>query len=85
MPHGHIHISAFMTDRDYNFTHRINKFSFGGPSPGIVHPLEGDEKIADNSKFVLSCKMLEISQCDISNLIDNNNFSFRYDAVSIFC
>lgn len=52
VPHGHIHISAFMTDRDYNFTHRINRFSFGGPSPGIVHPLEGDEKIADNSKFV---------------------------------
>ena len=41
-----------MTDKHYNFTHRINKFSFGGPSPGIVHPLEGDEKIADNSKFV---------------------------------
>lgn len=51
LPQGHIHISAFMTDRDYNFTHRINRFSFGGPSPGIVHPLEGDEKIADNSKF----------------------------------
>jgi len=79
VPHGHIHISAFMTDRDYNFTHRINKFSFGGPSPGIVHPLEGDEKIADNSKFVLSCK----KQADILNLIDN--FSFRYDALSIFC
>lgn len=52
IPRGHIHISAFMTDKHYNFTHRINKFSFGGPSPGIVHPLEGDEKIADNSKFV---------------------------------
>jgi len=52
LPRGHIHISAFMTDRDYNFTHRINKFSFGGPSPGIVYPLEGDEKIADNSKFL---------------------------------
>lgn len=50
VPRGHIHISAFMTDRDYNFTHRINRFSFGGPSPGIVHPLEGDEKIADYSK-----------------------------------
>lgn len=51
IPRGHIHISAFMTDRDYNFTHRINKFSFGGPSPGTVHPLEGDEKIADNSEL----------------------------------
>lgn len=52
---GHIHILTFMTDKDYNFTHRINRFSFGGPSPGIIHPLEGDEKIADNSKFVFVC------------------------------
>ncbi|CAL7946585.1 unnamed protein product [Xylocopa violacea] len=36
IPRGHIHISAFMTDRDYNFTHRINKFSFGGPSPDMI-------------------------------------------------
>lgn len=48
LPRGHIHISAFMTDRDYNFTHRIHKFSFGDPSPGIVHPLEGDELITLN-------------------------------------
>lgn len=51
-----------MTDQDYNFTHRINRFSFGGPSPGIVHPLEGDEKIADNSKF-----------CDYKFVIIRNN------------
>ncbi|KAG8276085.1 Endoplasmic reticulum-Golgi intermediate compartment protein 2 [Homalodisca vitripennis] len=46
LPQGHIHMSAFMSDRDYNFTHRIHRFSFGDPSPGIIHPLEGDEKIA---------------------------------------
>ncbi|XP_019867900.1 endoplasmic reticulum-Golgi intermediate compartment protein 2 [Aethina tumida] len=46
LPRGHIHISAFMSDRDYNFSHRINRFSFGDPSPGIVHPLEGDEVIS---------------------------------------
>lgn len=49
LPRGHIHISAFMTERDYNFTHRINKLSFGEPSSGVIHPLEGDEKITDNS------------------------------------
>lgn len=38
-----------MTSRDYNFTHRINKFSFGEESPGIVQPLDGDEKIAEDS------------------------------------
>ncbi|KRT84312.1 hypothetical protein AMK59_1746 [Oryctes borbonicus] len=49
LPRGHIHISAFMSDKDYNFTHRINRFSFGDPSPGIVHPLEGDETIASQN------------------------------------
>ncbi|KAJ8940662.1 hypothetical protein NQ314_010638 [Rhamnusium bicolor] len=48
LPRGHVHISAFMSEKDYNFTHRVNKFSFGDPSPGIVHPLEGDEIISYN-------------------------------------
>lgn len=47
LPRGHVHINPFMSERDYNFSHRINKFSFGDPSPGIVHPLEGDELIGD--------------------------------------
>lgn len=51
LPRGHIHFSAFMSDTDYNFTHRINRLSFGDPSPGIVHPLEGDEYIANNRKY----------------------------------
>lgn len=51
-PRGHIHISAFMSESDYNFTHRINRFSFGDPSPGIVHPLEGDEYFADNGNML---------------------------------
>ncbi|GJQ67781.1 hypothetical protein Trydic_g16570 [Trypoxylus dichotomus] len=49
IPRGHIHISSFMSDKDYNFTHRINRFNFGDPSPGIVHPLEGDETIASEN------------------------------------
>ncbi|KAJ9599426.1 hypothetical protein L9F63_010095 [Diploptera punctata] len=52
LPRGHIHISAFMSESDYNFTHRINRFSFGDPSPGIVHPLEGDEKITNQNTML---------------------------------
>jgi len=74
VPHGHIHISAFMTDRDYNFTHRINRFSFGGPSPGIVHPLEGDEKIADNSKSAFYHEVLETSYDNMTFHIFNGFF-----------
>ncbi|XP_035217471.1 endoplasmic reticulum-Golgi intermediate compartment protein 2-like isoform X2 [Stegodyphus dumicola] len=43
---GHAHISAFLKDSDYNFSHRIERFSFGEPSAGIFDPLEGDEKTA---------------------------------------
>ena len=41
----------FLFQSDYNFSHRIDKFSFGNPHGGIVQPLEGDEKIAEKSKF----------------------------------
>lgn len=53
LPRGHIHISAFLSQTEYNFTHRINKLSFGDPSAGIIHPLEGDEYIAESSKIFL--------------------------------
>lgn len=42
---GHIHINSFFDDTTLNFTHRINRFSFGDTTAGIVHPLEGDERI----------------------------------------
>lgn len=51
LPRGHAHLAVFMDDKDYNFTHRISKLSFGDPAPGIVHPLEGDEEVADKSKW----------------------------------
>jgi len=54
LPRGHIHISAFISERDYNFTHRINRFSFGDPSPGIVHPLEGDELILQSGMTIVN-------------------------------
>lgn len=68
LPRGHIHISAFMTERDYNFTHRINRFSFGEPSPGVIHPLEGDEKIADHN-MMLYQYFVEVVPTDVRTLL----------------
>uniref|UniRef100_A0A1W7RAJ2 Endoplasmic reticulum-Golgi intermediate compartment protein 2 n=1 Tax=Hadrurus spadix TaxID=141984 RepID=A0A1W7RAJ2_9SCOR len=48
-PAGHAHLSAFLRDKDYNFSHRIEMFSFGNPMRGIFDPLEGDEKIASSN------------------------------------
>ena len=53
---GHAHLSGFMDEKEYNFTHRIDQFGFGKPHAGIVHPLAGDEKIATKSKSCLCLK-----------------------------
>jgi hypothetical protein len=52
LPNGHVHISALRPDQGLNFSHRINQLSFGPPGPGIVQPLEGEEKIATEGKYV---------------------------------
>ncbi|XP_063598074.1 endoplasmic reticulum-Golgi intermediate compartment protein 2-like [Penaeus indicus] len=49
LPRGHAHLAVFMDEQDYNFTHRIDKLSFGDASPGVLHPLEGDEQIAEKN------------------------------------
>ena len=33
-----------------NFTHRINKFSFGDQTAGMVQPLEYDEKVLQHGQ-----------------------------------
>lgn len=73
---GHVHISPFMRAEDYNFTHRINRFSFGGPSPGIVHPLEGDEKIATDH-MTLYQYFVEVVPTDIRTLMSTSN-TYQY-------
>lgn len=40
-------------ESNQNFTHRINKFSFGDQTAGMVQPLEFEEKILDNGETKL--------------------------------
>jgi len=44
---AHAHLTSFMQEHEYNFTHRIEKLSFGDSVAGIIQPLEGEEKISD--------------------------------------
>ncbi|XP_043483652.1 endoplasmic reticulum-Golgi intermediate compartment protein 2 [Leptopilina heterotoma] len=75
-PGGHIHISSFLTDKEHNFTHRINRFSFGEPSPGIIHPLEGEEKIT-NESAILYQYFIEVVPTDIDILLRKTK-TFQY-------
>jgi hypothetical protein len=51
-PRGHAHLSMMLRESDYNFSHRIVQFSFGDPSPGIVNPLDGEEKITTENSHM---------------------------------
>jgi len=44
---AHAHMTGFMEKKDYNFSHRIEKFSYGDSHAGVIQPLEGDEKLTD--------------------------------------
>ena len=66
---AHAHMTGFMDRADYNFSHRIEKLSFGENHAGIIQPLEGDEKITD-----ISIKYLSGSGHLIYNLTDLLDF-----------
>ncbi|XP_072256209.1 endoplasmic reticulum-Golgi intermediate compartment protein 2 [Pyxicephalus adspersus] len=48
-PRGHAHLAALVSHDSYNFSHRIDHLSFGELMPGIINPLDGTEKIAQES------------------------------------
>nr|XP_033808168.1 endoplasmic reticulum-Golgi intermediate compartment protein 2 isoform X3 [Geotrypetes seraphini] len=47
-PRGHAHLAALVSHDSYNFSHRIDHFSFGELLPGLINPLDGTEKIASD-------------------------------------
>ncbi|XP_075711868.1 endoplasmic reticulum-Golgi intermediate compartment protein 2 [Rhinoderma darwinii] len=48
-PRGHAHLAALVSHDSYNFSHRVDHLSFGELLPGIINPLDGTEKIAEES------------------------------------
>jgi len=61
---AHAHMTGFMDRADYNFSHRIEKLSFGENHAGIIQPLEGDEKLTDIN-FVNMQYFIEIVPTEI--------------------
>lgn len=48
-PRGHAHLSAFVPQTSYNFTHRIDQLSFGPRVPGLISALDGDIQVTDKN------------------------------------
>jgi len=50
---AHAHISPIgLQNAGLNFSHRIDHFSFGLPTPGLIQPLNGDLKLANTSSQI---------------------------------
>lgn len=49
---GHVHLESFLSSSDYNFTHRIDRFSFGEETGGVINPLDGEEQITNQNYFL---------------------------------
>lgn len=50
---GHAHLSFISNDMKFNYSHRINHFSFGDMRMGLINVLDGDEHLTEfeNSIF----------------------------------
>ena len=49
---AHAHIAPPLQDDRFNYSHRINQFSFGQTVAGLVQPLEGDEIVTQQGKNI---------------------------------
>lgn len=49
IPRGHAHIAFMIEGSDYNFSHRIDHFSFGDAVAGVIYPLDGTLSVTDNN------------------------------------
>lgn len=58
---AHAHLSPMIDDERFNYSHRIDKFSFG-QSSSLVQPLEGDEVISDKGVVIFfTLKSIQIN------------------------
>ncbi|KAL5006854.1 hypothetical protein ScPMuIL_015660 [Solemya velum] len=49
LPRGHAHIALMIDEGEYNFSHRIDHFSFGEPVAGVISPLDSELLLTDKN------------------------------------
>ena len=58
---AHAHLSLLMARAQYNFSHRIDHFSFGDMKSGLINALDGIEKVSSASSECYS--FIELTVC----------------------
>lgn len=79
---GHAHLSFLANNVHYNFSHRINHFSFGDMKVGFINVLDGDEHLTDvqgaNYQYYINVVATHISSRKLN--ADTNQFSVSEQA-----
>ncbi|CAB3242240.1 unnamed protein product [Arctia plantaginis] len=76
LPRGHIHLNMLFDDTAQNFSHRINRLSFGSPANGIIYPLEGDQKITTEENMLYQY-FIEVVPTDVDTTFESIK-TFQY-------
>lgn len=76
LPRGHVHLNMLFDDTAQNFSHRINRLSFGSPANGIIYPLEGDQKITTNEN-ILYQYFIQVIPTDVDTTFESIK-TFQY-------
>lgn len=67
LPGGHVHLTMFGLGAAQNFSHRIDRLSFGEPSPGIIHPLESELKVTKEEQMLYQY-FIDVVPTDVDTL-----------------
>ncbi|XP_022170355.1 endoplasmic reticulum-Golgi intermediate compartment protein 2 [Myzus persicae] len=82
VPGGHVHLTGpFFGSGATNFSHRINQFSFGVPTKGIMYPLEG-ELYETNENAVSYKYFIDVVATDVKSH-SNEIKTYQYSAKDI--
>lgn len=72
IPKGHAHIALMIDSSDYNFSHRIDHFSFGDPVTGVVYPLDGTLAVT-GSNFHIYQYFIQVVPTEVRTYSNNVN------------
>ena len=78
-PQGHAHLNVFVPKESVNFSHRIDRLSFGPPTPGVLNPLDAVYKIAEdrNHQFQYYMQVVPTKFRTLDKTLSTSQYSVR--------
>lgn len=73
---GHAHLSFISNDLFYNFSHRINHFSFGDMKVGFINVLDGDEHLTEHQNAIFHYYVNAVSTRINSRRLKTKTYQF---------